>query len=42
MNSTYTEAANRISVILKNTGGLNKAADIVEKILLEEINSLMR
>jgi UDP:flavonoid glycosyltransferase YjiC (YdhE family) len=42
MSSTYTEVANRISVILKNTGGLNKAADIVEKMLLEEVNSLMR
>jgi len=32
-NSSYTEAAESISIKLKNTGGLNKAVDIVEEML---------
>ncbi len=36
-NTSYTEAANRMSVLLKSTGGLDKAADIVETTLAEGI-----
>ena len=41
-NLTYKEAANDISVILKNSGGLNKAADIVEKMLFEGIKYFIK
>jgi MGT family glycosyltransferase len=33
-NKSYTEAANRMSVLMKSTGGLDKAADIVENTLV--------
>ncbi|MBD0303742.1 MAG: glycosyltransferase family 1 protein, partial [Tolypothrix sp. T3-bin4] len=36
-NTTYTEAAHRMSVLLKSTGGLDKAADIVETTLAQGI-----
>ncbi|MBD2138619.1 glycosyltransferase family 1 protein [Anabaena sp. FACHB-1237] len=41
-NSTYKEAANRMSDVLKNSGGLNKAVDIVEKMLLEGIDYFIK
>ncbi len=34
-NTSYTEAAHRMSVLMKSTGGLDKAADIVETTLAE-------
>jgi UDP:flavonoid glycosyltransferase YjiC (YdhE family) len=37
-NPSYTDAARRISVVLKSTGGLDKAADIVETTLTEGIS----
>jgi UDP:flavonoid glycosyltransferase YjiC (YdhE family) len=37
-NPSYTDAARQMAVILKSTGGLDKAADIVETMLAEEIS----
>lgn len=39
---SYTRVARRMSVVLKSTGGLDKAADIVETTLAEGISHLSR
>ncbi len=38
---SYKDAASRMSEILKNSGGLNQAADIIEAMLAGEINNLL-
>ncbi|MEH1812107.1 MAG: glycosyltransferase [Nostoc sp.] len=40
-NSSYVDAARRMSMVLKSTGGLDKAADIVETRLAEGISYLI-
>jgi UDP:flavonoid glycosyltransferase YjiC (YdhE family) len=41
-DSTYQEATNRISHTLKNSGGLKKAADIIETMSVEGINYFIK
>ena len=41
-DSTYQEATNRISDTLKKSGGLKKAADIIETMLVEGINYFIK